>query len=82
MRLDQPERLTLENMKVLHAKLRELEAQEPMLLLVHYKPILNSLVKILALDHDLRTQENLIQIERSPAIAQLEQNEERTDIVF
>ena len=53
-----------------------------MLLLVHYKPILNSLVKILSLDHDLRTEQVLTQIERRLSIQQMEQNEERTDIVF
>ena len=49
---------------------------------MHYKPILNALVKILALDHDLTQQRDLIVIERRPTIIQMEQNEERTDIVF
>ena len=54
IRLDQPQKLTVANMKILHAKLRQLEAEDPTELLLHYKPIISSLVQILANDYNLR----------------------------
>ena len=80
IRLDQAKKLTVANMRVMHTKFRELEEKKPSELLFHYKFIINSLCKILAMDYDLQMEE--MASERRVSTVEIEEDEIRSDIVF
>ena len=78
--LDQPKKLTVANMRVLHAKFRQLGAENPSELLSHYRFILNSLCQILAMDYDLQMED--FNGSRRATTVEIEEDEDRSDIVF